>query len=351
MPSQKKHDSNLASYTLGLRSRQQMNTRPFWSSMCSLLVTLLFVGVSGCSKDDHSGPPVPQDLPAKVSQDQGSRQAGQVPTNATTVVAKQHKLIQTAELHVEVTAYDEAKKAVDRLLAEHQGYVQTARLDHYEGRVSQAELVLRLPSEQLKNATDAVAQLGTVLHQQLITQDITEQYADLKARLHNARQLEARLLGLMSEKTKKVKELLEVERELARVREKIERFEAKQRLFDRQVAYSTLTLRLTTRQSFAAGPPRTLGEQLATTVGQSWQALSRFGRGLLVFTVAMLPWSPLLLLLGWLSRRGYRWTRRRLALAVPGGSAQVPVGSVVGPVNAVVEPTGSAPKPSNGVSQ
>lgn len=223
------------------------------------------------------------------------------------------KLIQNAELHLEVASYGDARSAVEAELARSGGYVSSARINHREGQVSLAVLVLRVPATSLESTLRACSELGTVVYETLTTQDITEEYYDLAARLENARKLEARVLELLATEAKELKDLLEVERELARVRETIERYEGKLRLWDGQVAMSTLSLQLITRDIYSAGKPRTLGEQISQTLSRSWQGLLMAGRGLLLVGVALLPWAIPLLLLGWLSVRLLRRLGRRLA--------------------------------------
>lgn len=127
------------------------------------------------------------------------------------------------------------------------------------------------------------------------------------------RKLEARLFELLETETEALKDLLEVERELARVRETIERFEGKLRLWDQQVALSTLTVELTTRVRFAATEPKTLGEQIRQTISSSWQALVNAGLAIVLVVVAMLPWILPILLLGWLALRLVRRIERGMA--------------------------------------
>jgi len=189
----------------------------------------------------------------------------------------------------------------------------SARVDHHQGRASRAVLVLRIPATSLGSALASFSELGTVIHETLDTQDITEEYFDLEARLESARQLETRLLEMLTTRAQEVGELLEVEAELGRVRETIERFEGKLRLWESQVAYSTLTVELTTHAVFAAVEPQGLGEAIAATLSNSWQAMLSVGRGILLLAVAFLPWLLPLLFVVWLVIRGVHWLERRLA--------------------------------------
>ncbi len=238
---------------------------------------------------------------------------GQVGGGQTQAPDIARKLIQNAELHLEVDSCDEARRAIETSLAEAGGFLASARVDHHQGRASRAVLVLRIPATSLGSALASFSELGTVIHETLDTQDITEEYFDLEARLESARQLETRLLEMLTTRAQEVGELLEVEAELGRVRETIERFEGKLRLWESQVAYSTLTVELTTHAVFAAVEPQGLGEAIAATLSNSWQAMLSVGRGILLLAVAFLPWLLPLLFVVWLVIRGVHWLERRLA--------------------------------------
>ena len=65
---------------------------------------------------------------------------------------------------------------------------------------------------------------------------------DVQARVANARRLEARLIDLLANRTGKLSDALSVERELARVREEIERYEGRMRYLRTRSAISTMTV-------------------------------------------------------------------------------------------------------------
>lgn len=109
-----------------------------------------------------------------------------------------------------------------------------------------ARLVLRVPGERTKSLRAAMADLGHIVSDSEKTEDVTEARADLEARLTNARAQEKRLLEIMSHRTGGVSEVLEVERELARVRETIERFDAQKRALDGKIDLATVTVTINT---------------------------------------------------------------------------------------------------------
>lgn len=265
----------------------------------------------------------------------------------------ERKLVKDAELEVEVVSYADARRVLDRRLAAVQGYVADATVSHEQGEVSSAKLVLRVPASALESFMRECAALGTVRSEQLHTRDVTDEYYDAEARLTNARKLEARLLELVATKADSVKDLLEVERELARVREQIETTQGKLKLFDSQVSFSKLTLHLATRQRFEGGKPMTFGEQVGHAFGESWRALGRAARGGTLVLVVLLPWLLPLGLLGgfmylmlrWLARRdrARAQARRAQGWASADASAIVPGAATPPPVSP--EPPAAPPMP------
>jgi len=215
------------------------------------------------------------------------------------------KLIRTGELAMEVKSYEQMRPKLEQLLAEAGGHVANTRTGYAEDRVAWASVQVRIPAERFDATVAGIKKLGRVTSENMATQDITEAYADLAARLANARRLEARLQEIVAQ-IDNVKDLLATEQELARVRENIEVLEARQRVFDNQVALSTLDLELRLEDSPIAAP--TFGSNASGTLSGSWAALAAFGRGALLVTIALLPWLPLIigLLFGvryWFKRR------------------------------------------------
>ena len=73
---------------------------------------------------------------------------------------------------------------------------------------------------------------------------MTKAYFDTDARLRNAKRMEDRLLEMLQKNTGKVSDLLQVEKELARVREQIEQMQGELKYYDALVQYATVTVTL-----------------------------------------------------------------------------------------------------------
>ncbi len=299
------------------------NTHPaprLWLRRRTLTIALSALVLGGCadkeasvageepmlaaSSSPHAPPPQ-----SDTSFAEGDAQRGLAEAEAAPV---QRKLIQNAELHVRVESYAKARTHIEASLRELGGFIENARVEHADGQVSHAELTVRIPSTHMTDFLAGTAGHGDVLHESVAAEDVTERYFDLQARMKNHKRMETRLLALLDDKGDSVTSLLEVERELARVRGEIESYEGKLRLWDQQVAMSTVKLRLVSERVHAATTPPTLGDELGSTLKSSFATLERAGVALLVLLVALAPWLlPLLLLSIALRTVARRVLRRR----------------------------------------
>lgn len=143
----------------------------------------------------------------------------------------QRIVIYNAGFRIVVKAIDEAIAQTGLIAGEFGGYVQSIRGDR---------VTIRVPVENYRPAVARVQALGRVVHRELEAADVTEEYVDLNARLRNAMAVRDRLNALLA-KAEDVKAALEVEKELRRINEEIERLTAKLELIKNRVAHSTIT--------------------------------------------------------------------------------------------------------------
>jgi hypothetical protein len=139
-------------------------------------------------------------------------------------------LIYTAQLSLAVFQVERGLEAVERFGREAGGYLST-RQDN--------AVTIRVPRDRFDDVIGRIEALGDVLHRDIRAQDVTDEYVDLEARLRNARAMRARLEDLLTKAS--VKEAIEIEGQLGRVTEEIERFEGKLKLLRDQMAFSTIT--------------------------------------------------------------------------------------------------------------
>jgi hypothetical protein len=124
------------------------------------------------------------------------------------------------------------------------GYVEHGTLSGDEDD-RRASYDLRIPKSDLPSLRKTIEGLGHVESANEKADDVTEQHADEGARLRNAQTHEKRLLEIMANRAGSVSELVETEKELARVREEVEKLDAEKRTLDAKIAMATVHVSIT----------------------------------------------------------------------------------------------------------
>jgi uncharacterized protein DUF4349 len=140
-------------------------------------------------------------------------------------------LIYTANLSLAVYQVEPQLDAVERIARELGGYLATRQ---------DTAITVRVPRDRFDEAVARIEQQGDVLHRDIKARDVTDEYVDLEARLKNDFAMRDRLTQLLQRAA--VKEALDIEKELGRVTEEIERLEGKLKLLRDQIAFSTITV-------------------------------------------------------------------------------------------------------------
>lgn len=211
------------------------------------------------------------------------------------------QMIRTGEYRFKVEDLDAARQRVTVLVAGMKGYVQGEEVSDWGDRTALIMRV-RLPAAEFDAAANGLQSLGELEQKTIRVQDVTAESVDLEARLGTKRTLEARY-GALVEQAGKVSELLEVERELGKVRSDIESMEAQKRLLGDQVAMSTMTITCTV----LTGSDNSFFADAGGALGRGWDLFLGFMVGLL----AIWPFLLLGTAIVWLVR--LRFKRRKSA--------------------------------------
>ncbi len=151
----------------------------------------------------------------------------------------ERKLIKEGNITFETDDCQETKKIIHQVAHGLKGYL--ARDDEYTNDYQiQHNITIRIPSENFDKLLVQISKSVEDLDNQNITvKDVTEEYVDVKARLKAKKLVEKRYLELLN-KAYSVGDILQVENELARLREQIESTEGRLRYLQDQASLSTL---------------------------------------------------------------------------------------------------------------
>ena len=230
-------------------------------------------------------------------------------------------IARTAELRLVVKRLDEAREEMDRILARHKGFV--GRLSASAENGSERVLIasLRVPADQLDACLAALKKLGHVTHESQAGEEVTQQHVDLLARLKNSRNTEARLNDVLRQRGGPIKEILEVEKESARVRGEIEQMEAEQQTLEHRVNFATIDLKLAEEyKAELTTPAPSVAIQLRNALVDGFRTAFQSLLAIVLFFAESGPalslWRMILSFPAWLLWRRYQ---RSLAMGSTGG--------------------------------
>jgi hypothetical protein len=154
------------------------------------------------------------------------------------------KLIRSAKIEFEVMSFDDSVQRITVMANEGHGYVATTDSQKQANGKLRGEVTVKVLPDDLDSFLQKIRGLGELKNQTLGTEDVTKAYFDTDARLKNARVMEQRLIEMLKKNTGKVSDLLQVEEELGRVRENIEKMQGELKYWDSQVQFATVTILL-----------------------------------------------------------------------------------------------------------
>lgn len=262
-----------------------------------VLLAVALAGLAGCAtnrgsdvaeQEESSGSSAtttsaPQNsAPASAAEGKSSTiQDGQMKpaslTNAqsaqTNVTVTERKLIRNAQMTLESGNPAESQSRVSAIAEAHGGFVVSSesRQANAEGQLKPEMTVtvtIRVPAARFDAAIAEIRGSGSrVAQDKITTQDVTEEYIDLEARIRAKQALEAQFMEIMKQ-AKSVTDALEVQRQLSDVRAEIEKMEGRRRFLENQTSLSTITVTIR--------PP----SQIVSSTGFFYSVKQAFAEGL-----------------------------------------------------------------------
>uniref|UniRef100_A0A7C2WRZ1 DUF4349 domain-containing protein n=1 Tax=Thermorudis sp. TaxID=1969470 RepID=A0A7C2WRZ1_9BACT len=303
--------------------RSTRTSRSFAALLLSLLVVLALA--TACSRSERPGGQSVQ--PGVASTAVVADQARQVPANgasespapassgATLSSSFDRFVIRTADLELQVNDIGQALVAIRQLTIDAEGFVLSSSTyaQGEGGKRQTATLTVQVPSERFDQFLNQVRTSPLVVEverERLQSQDVTEEYLDLDARLRNLQATEQRYLALL-DRASTIEEILRVEQELSRVRYEIEQVTGRKQYLERHIAYAQATITLVPVPAQAAKGPAL---DLARAIERAWRASLELIGGvaeIVVMLVVFFWWLwPVLATLAVLA---LRWRSRRQA--------------------------------------
>ncbi len=177
-------------------------------------------------------------------------------------------IIRTGQVAIQVDSLDRAIRLVGEAAAAAGGFLANTSIQTGQNAPRTATLEVKIPSDRYQGTLDRLNAIGKVTSATTTARDVGEEFVDVSARVSNARKLEDRLLTLLATRTGKLDDVLSVERELARVREEIERYEGRIRYLKAQVSMSTIAITVFEPSPLVGDPGENV---LVRALKESWR--------------------------------------------------------------------------------
>lgn len=221
----------------------------------------------------------------------------------------------TVSVSIVVNDFAASRANLDAILHRHHAYAAELTANTVENAPRTLEASLRIPAPELDAVVADLKALGRVEKETRTGEEVTQQHADVLARLKNSRETEHRLQAILEQRTGKISDVLQVEQEIARVRGEIEQMEAAQKSLEHRIEFATVNLSLA--EEYKAQlliPAMSAGTRLHNALVEGYRNASETVLGMVLFfaeySLTLLIWALLLLLPAFLL-----WRRFRRALA------------------------------------
>jgi hypothetical protein len=153
------------------------------------------------------------------------------------------KLLKNGNVVFETADLEKMKLNIENLVQKFDGYISSDYANEYDNKVNYY-LNIRIPSQYFDSILKEISiQISKFDAKEITISDVTEEFLDIESRLKNKKELEKRYLEILQQ-SKSVEDILNIERELGKLREEIEATEGRLNYLSNQVSFSTLSVSL-----------------------------------------------------------------------------------------------------------
>ena len=175
------------------------------------------------------------------------------------------QIIKTGRISIETSNAAQTKSLIYKYIGKFGGRISGESRSTYDD-ITTYLISVRIPAKNFDAMLDSISKSGdNVQDMSIDSQDVTEEYIDITARLKTKKELEARYIELLK-KANTVKEIVSIEKEIGNLRSDIESIEGRLRYMNNAVAYSTLDISYYEHA-------KTFGNKIVDAFKAGWQVI------------------------------------------------------------------------------
>lgn len=237
-------------------------------------------------------------------------------TESTEQDINPEKIIYSADAKIETTEFEKTIEALGAMIENFGGWTESSSVNgnSYGGSSGgrSANYTIRVSNEKFDELMSSLSELGNVPYSHVYTENVTAQYYDSLARLESYQAQEKRLIELLN-MAETVSDVIEIEDELTEVRYRIESVQTSLRGWDRRVAWSTVTLKITEVSEYTAPEKTSYGKKLVRAVKYGIEDLGDVFLGFIEVLPVLLLFAAIVTIVVLVIRGGIRKGKARRA--------------------------------------
>jgi hypothetical protein len=249
-------------------------------------------------------PPAPVEAPGfEIGKQTGGEALSAAGFDDSDINTIDRKIIKSGNITLVVDDIVVTMDAISDMANELGGYVVSSNKYQSNDDRLFGMVTIRVPAERFDDAFDRLRGLALdVPNENTRSVDVTEEYTDLEAQLHNLEATESQYLSLL-EKAETVEDILKVQQELSNVRGQIERIKGRMQYLDRTSDMSLIEISLEEKKSIEQN-----GWEASDTLLSAVRGFLTFLKALaniLIWVAIFCPiWIPIVIVL-------VRWRRKK----------------------------------------
>ena len=202
------------------------------------------------------------------------------------------KIQKNANLSIEVKDIEKSLDKAKQIISTFNGEIISTSSGGMDFGQPYANIRLRVPSEKLNDAVEALKKISSkILSENIYTNEVTEEFIDIEAKLNIMKSTEKRFNDLLNE-AKNVEEVIQVEKELMRIRGEIDSLEGRLGYLSQTTDTSEINLSINEEVPIT-GEKWSFSESLSSAL----KNLSSFAKSLASLLINLVVFIPVIIVI------------------------------------------------------
>lgn len=204
--------------------------------------------------------------------------------SSTPLIPTDLKIIKSANAKYKVNDVKKATSKIKQVALKYSAYISDLRFENNLYR-KENRFTIKVPKKHFDVIMDSISGFTEFTdYENITTQDVTEEYVDIQARLDTKLEVKKRYEDILRKNAKTVKDILATEEKLNTIQEEIESAQGRMKYLTNKVAYSTIQIDLYETVDYQEEPEvynKTFGSKIKDGLVFGWNFIASIFIGLI----------------------------------------------------------------------